>query len=220
MWREDVIDRSWTVLLHLHDLSRFVLIGGWAVYFWTRKLKSRDIDLCIDQDNFYTLQKELQKENIFINRNPRLLRFEAKVGDVEVDIYTPFQSNLTVPVAALFENRWFGNIEGHDIALPEVLLMLKSQAGRERWSSEKGLKDRVDLISLLLYSDWKPEFLKELAGTFDPAQELMKVLLRTVRESRVEYRYLGVQYEREGRKLRDIVDRLVESRAGTPSRPR
>jgi len=213
MWREDIVDRSWSVLLHLRELSRFVLIGGWAVYFWTRKLKSRDIDLCIDQDNFYRLQGELQKENVFINRNPRLRKFEAKFGDVEVDIYTPFQSNLVIPIGALFQNRWFANIEGHDVAAPEVLLLLKSQAAKERWGSEKGLKDRVDLLSLLLYSDWKPEFLKDLAKTFDPKQELLKVLVRTVKESRVEYKYLGAQYQREGRKIRDITERLLESRA-------
>jgi len=213
MWREDIVDRSWSVLLHLRELSRFVLIGGWAVYFWTRKLKSRDIDLCIDQDNFYRLQGELQKENVFINRNPRLRKFEAKFGDVEVDIYTPFQSNLVIPIGALFQNRWFANIEGHDVAAPEVLLLLKSQAAKERWGSEKGLKDRVDLLSLLLYSDWKPEFLKDLAKTFDPKQELLKVLVRTVKESRVEYKYLGAQYQREGRKIRDITERFLESRA-------
>jgi hypothetical protein len=213
MWREDIVDRSWNVLLHLRELSRFVLIGGWAVYFWTRKLKSRDIDLCIDQDSFYRLQGELQKENVFINRNPRLRKFEARFGDVEVDIYTPFQSNLIIPIDALFQNRWFANIEGHDVAAPEVLLLLKSQAAKERGSSEKGLKDRVDLLSLLLYSDWKPEFLRDLAKIFDAKEELLKVLVRTVKESRVEYKYLGAQYQREGRKIRDIMERLLESRA-------
>ncbi len=213
MWRDDIIDRSWTILLHLKEISRFILIGGWAVYFWTHKLKSRDIDLCIDQDEFYRLQSELQKENVFINKNPRLRKFEAKFGDVEVDIYTPFQSNLMIPIRALFENGWFANIEGYQVALPEALLLLKSQAARERWSSEKGLKDRVDLISLLLYSDWKPQILSDIAKTFDPGQENLKVLARTVKESRVEYKYLGAQYEREGKKLRDVAERLLESRA-------
>lgn len=213
MWREDIIDRSWNVLLHLREISQFVLIGGWAVYFWTRKLKSRDIDLCIDQDKFYRLQRDLQKENVFINRNPRLRKFEAKFGDVDVDIYTPFLSNLIVPIRVLFENPWFANIEGYGVAVPEVLLLLKSQAARERWGSEKGLKDRVDLLSLLLHSDWKPELLAELAKTFDPKREFLQVLVRTVKESRVEYKYLGAQYEREGKKLRATAERLLESRA-------
>jgi len=211
MWRDDIVDRSWAVLAHLRQLSTFILIGGWAVYFWTHRLKSRDIDLCINQDNFYMLQSELQKENVFVNRNPRLRKYEAKVGDVEVDIYTPFQSNLIIPVTSLFEKRWYTNIEGHDVALPEVLLLLKSQAAKERWASEKGLKDRVDLLALLLYSDWKQKLLKELAESFDPRRELLGVLARTVKESRVEYRYIDARYEREGRELRDAVERLLET---------
>jgi hypothetical protein len=210
MWREDVVDRAWTILIHLRELSRLVLIGGWAVYFWTRKLKSRDIDLCVDQDNFYKLQGELQKENVYVTSNPRLRGYEAKFGDVEVDIYTPFQSSLVVPVRELFKNRWFANIEGHDVAVPEVLLLLKSQAAKERWSSEKGLKDRVDLLSLLLHSGWQPEFLKELVERFDPAMELMRVLVRTVKESRSEYGYIGARYEREGRKVRTIAEGLLQ----------
>jgi hypothetical protein len=213
MWRDDIIDRSWTVLVHLRELCTFVLIGGWAVYFWTRKLKSRDIDLCINQDNFYRLQSELQKESVFVNRNPRLRKYEARLGDVEVDIYTPFQSNLIIPVNSLFEKGWYTNIEGHDVALPEVLLLLKSQAARERWNSEKGVKDRVDLLALLLYSDWKQELLKELAESFDPKRELLKVLGRTVKESRIEYRYLDLRYEREGRTLRDTIDKLAQTSA-------
>jgi hypothetical protein len=213
MWRDDIVDRSWAVLARLHELSTFVLIGGWAVYFWTRKLKSRDIDLCINQDNFYRLQSELQKESVFVKRNPRLRKYEARLGDVEVDIYTPFQSNLIIPVTSLFEKGWYTNIEGHDVALPEVLLLLKSQAARERWNSEKGVKDRVDLLALLLYSDWKQELLKELAESFDPKRELLKVLGRTVKESRIEYRYLDLRYEREGRRLRDTIDKLAQTSA-------
>jgi len=211
LWHDAVVDRSWAVLAHLREMSSFVLIGGWAVYFWTRRLKSRDIDLCIDQNNFYSLQGELQKENVFVKRNLRLRKFEAKLGDVEVDIYTPFQSNLVIPVTSLFEKKWYTDIEGHDVALPEVLLLLKSQAARGRWKSERGVKDRVDLLALLLYSDWKEGLLKELAESFDPKQELLRVLARTVKESRVEYKYLNAQYESEGKRLRHTVDGLVET---------
>lgn len=213
MWRDDVTDRSWTVLSHLRELSRFILIGGWAVYMWTRKLKSRDIDLCIDQDAFYMLQAQLQKENVPISRNPRLRKFEAKMGDVEVAIYTPFESNLNLPVKALFQNKWFTRIDQYDVALPEVLLLLKSQAARERWASEKGLKDRIDVLSLLLYSDWKPEIFMDLTRKFDPASHYVDVPLRTVKESRVEYSYLGLRYEHEGRKLRSTINELLTRRA-------
>jgi len=211
MWRDDLVDRSWVALAHLRKLSAFILIGGWAVYFWTHRLKSRDIDLCMNQESFYKLQSELQKENVYVNRNPRLRMYEAKIGAIEVDIYTPFQSNLTIPLATLFERKWHTNIEGYELALPEVLLLLKSQAARERWNSERGVKDRVDLLALLLYTDWNQSFLRELAESFDARRQLLGVLARTVKESRIEYRYLDARYEREGRRLRETVDRLAET---------
>ena len=41
MWRDEVVERSWRVLGELKGFADFVLIGGWGVYLWTRKLKSR-----------------------------------------------------------------------------------------------------------------------------------------------------------------------------------
>lgn len=48
MWRDEIVDRSWEVLGELKEYADFVLIGGWAVYLWTGRLKSRDIDIFID----------------------------------------------------------------------------------------------------------------------------------------------------------------------------
>ena len=74
---------------------------------------------------------------------------------------------------------------------------------------ERGLKDRIDLLSPLLYSDRKPALFRDLARKFDPASELTNVLLRTVRESRAEYKYPGLRYECDGRKLRSAVEELL-----------
>jgi hypothetical protein len=59
---------------------------GLGVYFWTRKLKSRDIDMYIDQDNFYKLQAEALKAGFPIKRNLRLKKFEELIDEVETDI--------------------------------------------------------------------------------------------------------------------------------------
>ncbi|MEM2954100.1 MAG: hypothetical protein QXU21_07520 [Candidatus Bathyarchaeia archaeon] len=61
MWREEFVEKSWRVLADLKDLADFILIGGWGVYFWAKKLKSRDIDMYIDEENFFKLQFELQQ---------------------------------------------------------------------------------------------------------------------------------------------------------------
>jgi hypothetical protein len=202
LWREDTVERSWLVLKRLREVAELVVIGGWGVYFWARKLRSRDVDVYMDQDSFYRLQGRGREEGFTIKRNPRLRKFEAVIQGVEVDIYTPFMCNLVVPCTDVFRERWISDIEGFRVALPEVLLLLKAQAARERWQAEKGVKDRADIISLLAFVDLKFELLGELLKRYDPKKLLLRVILRTLRESRFEYRVLGLSYERDGVRLR------------------
>lgn len=36
-------DKSFSILTELKKRLKFILIGGWAVYFYTKSLKSKDI---------------------------------------------------------------------------------------------------------------------------------------------------------------------------------
>jgi hypothetical protein len=202
MWRDDIVDKSWMVLGELKGLADFVLIGGWAVYFWSKKLKSRDIDLYIDQENFYRLQSALLQRGYAVKRNVRLKKFEAVIGDVEVDIYTPFMSNLVVPCLDVFSQRLYSLIERFRVAIPEVLLLLKAQAAQQRWHAEKGLKDRVDIISLLKFVDIKHDVLEQVLRKYDEQHVLRDVIKRAISESRIEYKFLGLTYEKDGVQLR------------------
>jgi hypothetical protein len=207
LWRADAIERSWHVLNKLREFADFVVIGGWGVYFWARKLKSRDIDIYVDQDNFYKLQAEAVKTGATIKRNPRLKKFEVLMEGVEVDIYTPFMCNLVVPCFDMFQAGMISNIEGFNVAAPEVLLLLKAQAAKERWHSEKGVKDRADIISLLAFVDIKFSLLKDLLRKYDRKRELVNVMKKSLRESRSEYKFLGLSYERDGARLRRMLER-------------
>lgn len=201
LWRGDAIERSWRVLGELRKLVDFVVIGGWGVYFWTRKLKSRDIDIYIDQDNFYRLQAEALKACFPIKRNPRLKKFEALIDGVETDIYTPFMCNLAIPCEDIFREKLLSVIEGFRVAIPEAMLLLKAQAAKERWHSEKGVKDRADIISLLAFADLKFDQLKKLRKRYDVNGSLTDVVIKTLRVSRSEYKILGLSYERDGSRL-------------------
>jgi hypothetical protein len=202
MWREETVEKSWRVLGELKGLADFVLIGGWGVYLWTRKLKSRDIDVYIDQENFYKLQAELLQREYALKRNVRLLKFEALIGDVEVDIYTPFMSNLAVPCFDVFSQQLYSLIDRFKVAVPEVLLLLKAQAAQQRWNAEKGVKDRADIISLLKFADVKWDLFEEMLEKYDKQRILREVIKRAVTESRIEYRYMGLTYERDGVQLK------------------
>ena len=208
MWRDEVVERSWRVLSELKGFADFLLIGGWGVYLWTRKLKSRDIDVYIDQKNFYKLQSELTQRGYALKRNVRLMRFEALIGDVEVDIYTPFVSRLVVPCLDVFDRKLYSVVEGFKVAIPEVLLLLKAQAARERWHAEKGLKDRVDIISLLKFADVKRDVLEQMLREYDTQHRLRDVIKRAISESRIEYKFLGLAYERDGVQLKKSYENL------------
>jgi len=208
MWRDEVVERSWRVLGELRGFADFVLIGGWGVYLWTRKLKSRDIDVYIDQENFYRFQSELTFRGYALKRNVRLRKFEALISDVEVDVYTPFMSKLAVPCSDVFDRKMYSVIEGFKVAVPEVLLLLKAQAALERWHAEKGLKDRVDIISLLKFADVKLDVLKQLLRKYDTQHKLRDVVMRAISESRIEYRYLGLAYEKDGVQLKKSYENL------------
>lgn len=210
MWRDELIERSWQVLSDLRSFADFVVIGGWGVYFWARKLKSRDIDLYIDQENFYKLQFELQQRSFALKRNVRLRKFEAVVGDVEVDIYTPFMCNLVIPCSNVFSKGLYSVIEGFNVAVPEVLLLLKAQAARQRWHSEKGVKDRADIISLLQFVDIKADILKQTLDKYDKQRTLLKVIKDVIMKSRIEYRFLGLRYERDGVRLREHIEQTLK----------
>jgi len=202
MWRDEIVEKSWLALEELRNLADFVLIGGWGVYLWTRKMKSRDIDIYIDQQNFYKVQFELLQRSYVLKRNVRLKKFEALIGDVEVDIYTPFMSNLVVPCSDVYNQRLFSLVERFKVAIPEVLLLLKVQAATQRWHSEKGLKDRTDIISLLKFADVKRDLLEQMLQKYDEQHTLRNAIKRTIANSRAEYRFLGLVYERDGVELK------------------
>ncbi len=209
IWHPELVEKSWRVLNRLRSFADFVLIGGWGVFLWARRAKSRDIDMCIDRDNFYALQRRCAEVGVVVKRNPRLRKFEAVPDGVEVGIYTPFMCNLVIPCQDIMAGGMTSKVEGFRVAVPEVLLLLKAQAARERWGSEKGLKDRVDIISLLAFVDVKFDLLEGLVRKYDRDMELIGTLVRVLRESRREYRFLGLSYERDGsRILRTLKRRL------------
>lgn len=208
MWRDEIFERSWRVLGELKDFADFVLIGGWGVYMWTKKMKSRDIDIYIDQENFYKLQSELLQRDYALKRNVRLMKFEALIGDVEVDIYTPFMSNLTVPCLDVFKKRLYSIIERFKVAIPEVLLLLKAQVAQQRWHAEKGVKDRVDIISLLKFADIKRDLFERMLKKYDKQRTLRNIVKRTISESRIEYKFLGLTYEKDGVQLKNSYENL------------
>lgn len=143
-WHDMQTEKSWAVLKEIKGRFKFILIGGWAVYLWARTHKSKDIDIIVD---FKTLSE--LKSLYDLRKNDILKKYEIKINGIDIDIYVKHYSQLALSLESMEAAR----IEGFAVAKPEFLLILKQSAEEERRESEKGEKDRVDIISLLLRCD-------------------------------------------------------------------
>jgi hypothetical protein len=144
-WNSILTEKSWKLLQELKRNYKFVLIGGWAVYLLTKQKKSKDIDIVIDL-------KELEKfKQEGLNKNMHLKKYEIKKQEIDIDIYVEHFSKLAIPVEDI--KRYTFKTQGFTIACPELLLILKQSAYKERENSIKGEKDKIDIVSILLFSE-------------------------------------------------------------------
>ncbi len=143
-WNSLLTEKSWEMLEKLKRDYKFILIGGWAVYLLTRQKKSKDIDIVVDI-------KELSKfKEKGLRKNDNLKKYEVKQEEIDIDIYAEYYSKLAIPVEDI--KKYTIKTEGFEIASPEALLILKQGAFEERKHSIKGMKDEIDIISLLFFS--------------------------------------------------------------------
>lgn len=145
-----ITQKSWKTLQDLKRKIDFVLIGGWAVYLYTKALKSKDIDIIVSYDILSKLKRFFP-----IAKNDRLKKYQARNEEVQIDIYLPFYSNLGIAAEEIVSET--DTMETFVLPKAEMLLILKQCTHRERGLSAKGQKDMLDIISLLAKTsiDWE-----------------------------------------------------------------
>jgi len=194
-WNEIAIDKSFKILQELRRKFDFVLIGGWAVYFLTKAIKSKDVDLIVDLEELTKL-----RTSIGMQKNDFLKKYEAKVEGVSIDIYVPYYSEFAIPPEEILKNTV--RIENFRIPKPEILLILKQQAELQRRNSVKGQKDRVDILCLAKSGkvNWKnyKRFLKKFK-----LEEYENELKEIISSARIEFEYLGIRNLREVKKIKE-----------------
>jgi len=140
-YHDIITQKSWEELKILNKKVKFVLIGGWAIYLYTRQLKSKDIDILIDYSELGKL-----KEGYDVTKNDRLKKYEARKGEIQIDIYLPHYSEIGIPVDILI-NRTI-SLEGFTVLKKEWLICLKIYVLSIRGRTPKGEKDFLDILSL------------------------------------------------------------------------
>ncbi len=205
-WNSELTEESWKRLIELRGEIGFVLIGGWAVYLYSRLHKSRDIDIIID----YGALNELRGKYA-INKNDRLHKYEIKLEKFDIDIYLPNYSRLTIPAEDILSD-YKKEVDGFAVPIPEVLLALKLGAMKDRVNSLKGSKDQIDVLGLLFYSGIDLALFSGIMkkyGLTDYLRDLQR-LLRTFDKDMLKYVNLNEKsFSELKRKRLEEIGRLV-----------
>ena len=177
-WNDLITERSFEVLQKIKKEFKFILIGGWATYLYSKTLKSRDIDIIMDY-------KELEKIKLNYNlkKNENLRKYEIIIDGIEIDIYVAFYSNLTIPLDKISTK----SIESFNVINIEELIILKQGALLDRGESEKGFKDKIDILSLLFNCDINFDKYKEILKN-NKKDYFLKNLISLVKNFK-EYKY-------------------------------
>lgn len=149
-YNDTITQKSFSYLQSMRKKYDFILIGGWAVYLYSKNLKSKDIDIIIDYDVLAGLK---ETEEVF--KNERLSKYEINAGYFDVDIYLPHYSKLGVEVEEI--KKHIANKDGFVVPVLEILFLMKLFAWHNRRGSSKGQKDELDIIGLAVLPefDWK-----------------------------------------------------------------
>lgn len=154
-WPEVVTRNSWETLLSISKEYDFIVIGGWAAFLWTGIHKSKDIDIVVDYNSLNIFRSKFRLE-----KNERLGKYEIKMGEFDIDIYLPGYSKLMFPLEHLHE--YVVNVNGIKVPRPEVLVILKQGAEKERRGSVKGRKDLIDILTILIHAGFSVKNYKEI----------------------------------------------------------
>ena len=203
-WNELVTQRSWEKLQEMKRKKlHFVLIGGWAIWLYARSHKSKDIDIIVD---FEELNKLKQMFNL--KKNDRLKKYEFYLDEIDVDVYVQHFSRLSLPTEEAAKKT--KEIEGFTVVSQETLLILKQGAEKARGKSEKGLKDRLDIMELLLKTEVDfSEYNKMLQK--HGLQEFKQRLVETV-QSFKEGKYLNLNPRELKKSKQQLLKRIKESK--------
>lgn len=200
-WNSLLTEKSWKILQELKkEPFRFIVIGGWANFLWTRQHKSKDIDIIIP--DFKEL--EILSKKYHLNKNDHLKKYEIKFGEIDIDIYLPYYSRLILPLETILKN--LTKIEGFEVVQPEILLILKQGAELDRKESLKGQKDQIDILSLLCFAEI--DFGKYRKLLKEKNLEHFRTRLKEIVQTFQEVRYLGMNVKDYARIKRELMGKI------------
>ncbi|MFH0970548.1 MAG: hypothetical protein V1776_03755 [Candidatus Diapherotrites archaeon] len=201
-WHESLTEKSWKKLQELSKEINLTVIGGWSVWLWTKQHKSKDIDILVDFETLSILKKKYSLE-----KNDRLKKYEIKLSEFDIDIYTPYYSTLAIPIEDLLKETI--QIEGIKTIRSEMLLILKQGAEIDRRESIKGQKDTIDILTLLVYAPIDLKKYQELLEKYRKKNYPRELLTEITQFNPIDSkRYLGINYNEWTKKKKELVEKI------------
>jgi hypothetical protein len=198
-----ITQKSWEELKALNKKLKFVLIGGWATYLYTRELKSKDIDILINYDELGKL-----KENYEVAKNDRLKKYEARKDEIQIDTYLPHYSDIGIPVDILIDNSI--SLDGFNVLKKEWLVCLKIYVFNIRAKTSKGEKDFLDILSLFKTGAGDKDEIIKIKKDYNLEKQF--VCFINVLNERVEAREIELNKHGYKRLKTEIIDKLGYNR--------
>lgn len=187
-WNSLLTEKSWNILIGLKkEPFRFIVIGGWAAYLWTKQHKSKDIDIILPEMK----SLDFLKQKYDLRKNNHLKKYEIKIEEIDIDIYVPYYSSFALPLQDIVKETT--KIEGIEVVTTEMLLLLKQGAELDRKESIKGQKDKIDIMTLLCYTqiDFKKYFEILKKYSLLHYRHRLKEIVQSFRE--IKYLNLSIQ---------------------------
>ena len=200
-WNSLLTEKSWNLLIKISkEPFKFIVIGGWAVYLWTKLHKSKDIDIAL----INIKELDYLKQKYILKKNDNFKKYEIIFDEIDLDIYVPYFSKLPIPIEDLAA--YAAKIEGLTVLKPEVLLILKQGAELERKESVKGTKDQIDIMALLLYADMNFKLYFDLLKKYRLENYFQR--LKSIINNFKEYQYLELNPRQFKLKKKELLKRL------------
>lgn len=239
--------KKWTDL-SLRELKNFarwmndilgyhpIIIGGWAVYIYSQKMGSRDIDVVLPSwemrdriiDSYLKNNGYEQRQVAFgVVEWVKLLDPEDPTSETYLDVCTLQDKNMVkgmdIEVPWSIARDWQRGIalEGMEIYIPdpEPLFVLKVKAawdryykitkeGKNGFLKDKLKKDRYDIISLLSECQLKQDIINEIILKYEFKECFEDALSRATSDQEV-MDMLHLEDEKI-KKLRDKVKEMLE----------
>lgn len=197
-------EKSWSLLIKISkEPFKFIVIGGWATYLWTKLHKSKDIDIAITDIR----ELDYLRRNYQLKKNDNLKKYEISFDEIDLDIYVAYFSKLPIPVEHL--SQFTTKIEGLNVLKPEALLILKQGAELQRKESTKGAKDQIDIMALLFYSNINTNLYFDLLKKYNLENYFLR--LKSVINSFKDYNYLNLNPRQFKLKKKEILGKLTKT---------